>query len=655
MRRRTTVALLLVLAVVVLVGAAVSQAGRTGSTGSVAVAPAWTAAQLNAYPGDNWIQPNGDLKNTRYSTLTQINASNVGTLKEAWKISLGICPAKDVSCGSNEANAVVQDGVYYIPSGKGHVFALDAATGKEIWRYTPVFETGYNVGTGGRNSGVAIAEGKVFEGRRDGYLVALDQQTGQELWKTEVIPWRKGGRLVAAPIYVDGILLVGTSGGDSYVRNDMQAFDATTGTQVWHWNIVPSPGQPGANTWAPGEYHYGGGAMWNSGAVDTKNGLVIIGTGNPVPWNSRGPGSNLWTDSLVGLDLHTGEFKWGFQTVHHDIWDADLPMSPVLIDAPYSVTSTKKVKVRVKVAYKVKGKTKYKFVTRTKSVKQTFKSNEAISMTAKYGWTFFLDRKTGKPLIPTPEVKVPVSTEPDVNSWPTQPIPQSDNVLNFPKKPGGGGVLCAKPAATWEGAAPNGTPFKLGCHFDPYTTKEFVVTPFENVEWGPNAYNPTLKSLVSCAVDTRQRAWSQVPKASQTLVPGVSGTGVLGRTSPTQTHTGTLTALDLKGKRIWQQVWDAPCISGSTNTASNLTFVGTTGGASGRGSLLAIDTATGKTLWESPKMDAMATAPPMTYTVAGKQYVSVLVGGQNRDDPTGGVCNPKPCGRGDYIYTYALP
>ena len=94
-----------------------------------AVSPAYTAAQLNAYPGDNWITPGGDLKNSRYSTLTQITQANVGTLKEAWKISLGICPAKDASCGSNEANAVVADGVYYLPSGKGHVFALDAATG----------------------------------------------------------------------------------------------------------------------------------------------------------------------------------------------------------------------------------------------------------------------------------------------------------------------------------------------------------------------------------------------------------------------------------------------------------------------------------------------------------------------------------------------
>ena len=650
---RRPVLLVLALAVVaVVIGASVARSTVERGV-QITPSPAYTAAQLNAFPGDNWLSGNGDLKNRRDSSLTQINQSNVSTLKEAWKISLGICPARDVTCGSNEANAVVENGVYYLPTGKGHVFALDAATGKQIWKYTPTFDAGYNIGTGGRNSAVAIGEGRVYMGRRDGYLVALDQKTGVENWKTEVIPWRKGGRLVAAPLYYNGIVLVGTSGGDSYVRNDMQAFDAVTGTQVWHFNIIPSPGQPGSKSWAAGEYHYGGGAMWNSGGIDSKNGTLIIGTGNPVPWNSRGPGANLWTDAILGLDVATGELKWGYQTVHHDIWDADLPMSPILIDEQYSITETVKQKVKVR----VKGKT----VTRTRNVKVTRKGTEVIAMPSKYGWTFFLDRKTGKPTIPTPEVKVPVSTAPDVNSWPTQPIPQTDNVLDFPRKPNGQGILCAKPAATWEGNAPDGKPFKLGCMFDPYDTTQFVVTPFENVEWGPTAYNPTLHSLVICAVDTRQRAWAQVPKASQTLVPGVSGTGILGRTSPTTTHTGTLTSIDARtGKRIWHQVWPAPCIGGSTNTASNLTFVGTTGGATGKGSLQAINTATGAVIWESPKMDAMATAPPVTYSVGGKQYVSILVGGQNRDDPTGaaqgGVCTgPGLCGRGDYIYTYSLP
>ena len=204
--------------------------------------------------------------------------------------------------------------------------------------------------------------------------------------------------------------------------------------------------------------------MWNSGAVDVKNKLVIIGTGNPVPWNSRGPGMNLWTSSLVGLDVYTGVFKWGFQTVHHDNWDSDLPQSPLLVDEAYSLTTSKVVKVKVKV--RVKGK----LVTRTrnKTVKTTFKSNEAISMLSKFGWNFILDRKTGKPLVPTPEVKVPTMPNmPDVNAWPTQPIPQGMNILDFPAMPNGQGRLCANAQATWQGNAPERQAVQARVHVRP--------------------------------------------------------------------------------------------------------------------------------------------------------------------------------------------
>src|SRR5918994_3405091 len=139
MRKRLLLSFTLVTAVAIsLISVALSGSERATITPS----PAYTDAQLNAHPGADWLSGNGNLKNQRYSTLTQINASNVATLKQAWKISLGICPARDVSCGSNEANAVVIDGIYYIPTGKGHVFAIDGATGQIIWQYTPVFDTG---------------------------------------------------------------------------------------------------------------------------------------------------------------------------------------------------------------------------------------------------------------------------------------------------------------------------------------------------------------------------------------------------------------------------------------------------------------------------------------------------------------------------------
>jgi alcohol dehydrogenase (cytochrome c) len=227
MRRLALLALACCL-VLAVVGASVTGAAPTAHK-AITPAPAFTADQLNAPAGNNWLSHMGNLPGWRYSSLKQINKSNVATLKEAWHINLGTCPpgTKNASCGSLEANAVVYEGTYYITTPKGDVFALDAATGAQIWHYVPRFETtpqctptgdcepGFNVGTGGRQPGVAIADGKVFVGTRDGYLVALNQVTGAQIWKTEVSSWRKGGKVSAAPIYANGIVLVGDSSGDN--------------------------------------------------------------------------------------------------------------------------------------------------------------------------------------------------------------------------------------------------------------------------------------------------------------------------------------------------------------------------------------------------------------------------------------------------------
>src|SRR6266566_3280537 len=209
--RRAALVLLLALAVLV-VGASASSADRSASSRVlITPSPAYTADQLAAPAGDNWLTNMGSLNGNRYSSLTQITPANVGTLKEAWHIHLGTCPTKDQQCGSLEANAVVADGVYYIQTPKSDVFALDAATGATLWHYVPTFvvappcvptgscEPGFTVGTGGRQPGVAIGEGKVFIPTRDGYLIALDQMLGAQIWKTEVLPWMKGGQVSDAP------------------------------------------------------------------------------------------------------------------------------------------------------------------------------------------------------------------------------------------------------------------------------------------------------------------------------------------------------------------------------------------------------------------------------------------------------------------------
>jgi quinohemoprotein ethanol dehydrogenase len=661
MRRRFVTVSLFCLAVLVLGQGAASAAKSTdASKFAITPAPAWTAAQLDAPPSDNWLSNMGNLAGTRYSALTQINKNNVGQLQLAWKINLGTCKTKDAQCGSLEANAAVYNGTYYIQTPKSDVFALDAATGATLWHWVPTYDPAFSVGTGGRQPGVAIADGKVYAPTRDGFLVALDQQLGGVIWKTEVIPWRKGGRVSDAPIYYNGVVITGDSGGDGGgVSDSMQAFDATNGRRLWAWSIIPAPGQPGSNTWsdqAGAGFHYGGGAMWESPVVDSKLNLAIFGTGNPEPWNSRGPGSNLYTDSIVALNVYTGQLVWAYQTTHHDLWDSDLPNNGVLYNAPFKTKVTSTVKVK-------KGK---KTITK-KVTKTVTKNTQAVSFVSKYGMTFTLDAETGKPLIPVKEVPVPQNTAPDVNTWKTQPVPQSDNVLF--NKLNASGLPCTDGNVSQTNAyvpyaqatAPDGKPFKIACVYEPYDTTQYVVTPFEMMDWPASSFSPENHTFITCGVTDRAGSFEQIPRASQVAgSAGGIGAGRLGVGDTSTANSGNFSSLNVTtGKLAWHQHWQAPCYSGSMNTASGITFIGHLGQGNaqdGKGYFEAVDTKTGASLWTSPLLSAPVGAAPVTYTVNGKQYVSVAVGGESHNDDSRplGLTNPARL-RDDAIYTWALP
>ena len=640
------------------IGVGAGAASAAPSRVVITPSPIYTAAQLGAPAGNDWLMHMGNSKGWRYSSLTQINKSNVSGLKLAWHINLGTCATKDAACGSLEANAVVADGVQYIQAPKGEVFALDGASGKQLWKFVPTYdiqqctptgscEPGFNIGTGGRKPGVAIGEGKVFVGTADGKLYALDQMLGGVIWKTEVVNWRTGGKVSSAPIYFGGKVYVGDGAGDNGGASaTMNAFAAGNGRRLWTWSVIPGPGQPGYNTWSPSSaavakgfsnVHYGGGSMWESPLIDAKLKLAIFGTGNPVPWNSRGPGMNLYTDSIVALDLNTGQLKWYYQTTHHDLWDADLPNNGVMFTAKYKEKNGKMV------------------------------AKPGVAYVNKYGMTFILDRRNGKPLLPIPEVKVPQSTALDVNTWPTQPIPLADNVLfnklDKDRRPCTDGNISQtnryEPYAT--AIAPDGKPFKIGCVYDPYDTTQYVVQPFEMMDWPASSYSPENNTFITCGVTDRATAFEQIPSASQTQGAfGGIGAGRLGVGDTSTSNTGNFSALNVAtGKLTWHQHWPAPCYSGSMNTAAGITFIGHLGngnGQDGRGWFEAVDTKTGASLWKYENMAAPVAAAPVTYTVNGKQYVSVAVGGQAHNDVSrpAGLTNPARL-RGDDVYTFALP
>jgi len=673
-RHSKKIALAGVVVVAVIAAAATVSIGQITSGAQIPLTPQFTAAQLNAYAGDNWLTNGGDLKNDRYSSLTQITPSNVTGLQQVWSKDLGVCPTHNSKCGSEEGTPVVYNGVMYYQTATGDVFALDATSGQILWHFKPSFDTGFNVGTGGRKPGVAIGDGLIFAGLSDGSLVALKQQTGQVLWRTVLMPWQKGGSLAAAPLYFDGMVIEGTSGADGGSLSDqMDAVNANTGQLLWNWSVVPqTAGQLGANTWsfngARTGSQYGGGAMWQTPALDTKDGLLIFGTGNPVPWNSRGPGSNLFTDSIVALDVYTGQMKWYYQTVHHDLWDSDLPNNAVLFNAKMptkyeSEPTTPQTSAAAPTTSKGKKGKKGKLVIRKKGKPKSGKPKSAksqpatqnvlgVAMIAKLGWTWLLDAKTGKPLEKIDQVKVPQSTAPNVNTWPVQPIPQTPNTIDDLRMPNGQGRLCARPQY-WTQAAPDGKPFKVGCIFDAYDTTQFVVAPFEEMDWPSASYDPLTKGFETCGVSNRAFGKEQIPTASQVIgSKGGIGAGILSVSDNAANNWGNFSSLNVTtNKWNWHQAWGTPCYSGEVNTASGLTFVGHIGpgnGRSGQGYLEALDSKTGQQLWTSPPMTAPATSPAITYAVNGKEYVTIMAGGEGHDDPTGGI-------RGDTIYTFALP
>jgi glucose dehydrogenase len=356
-------------------------ASRGGGSSEPTTAPAFTADELAAQPTENWITNGGSLSNQRYSPLDQITTANVSRLKGVWHTHLrGSALAAKYSA---ESQPIVFDGTIYVPTGEDDVFAVDADSGKILWQYKANLNEKISVVCCGWESrGVALGDGKVYIGQLDGNLVALDQKTGDVAWKTLVKPWQQGYSITNAPLYYNGMVITGISGGEYEIRGRVTAYDAKTGKEVWRFYTT----QPG--TWAGDSWKTGGGPVWQTPSVDPKLGLLYFSTGNAAPDNdgSKRAGKNLYTASMIALDAKTGKLRWHYQMVHHDIWDYDAPSPTILFDV------------------KIDGKLRH-----------------GIGEAEKTGWLYLLDRTNGKPLLPIPERPVPQNAH--QKTWPTQPIP----------------------------------------------------------------------------------------------------------------------------------------------------------------------------------------------------------------------------------------
>ena len=242
---------------------AVAATNRGGSS-----IPAFSAQQLASQPGQNWITNGGSVANDRYSPLSQITPSNVRRLKGVWQTHLKSGTATKYSA---EGQPLVYKGVIYATTGADDVFAIDANSGKTKWVYhANLDQTISTVCCGWDNRGVAIGDGKVYLGRLDGKLVALDASSGKVAWQTQVARWQDGYTITNAPLYYDGRVYTGVSGGEYLIRGRVTAFDAKTGKELWRFYTIPGPGQTGHDTWPQtgDAWKRGGAPVWQTPAVD---------------------------------------------------------------------------------------------------------------------------------------------------------------------------------------------------------------------------------------------------------------------------------------------------------------------------------------------------------------------------------------------------
>ena len=302
--------------------------GRRGWSALVACVCVAAIAHLVAQTGD-WLMYSGSYSSHRFSPLTQITPQNVARLRPLWVY-------QPPGTGSLETTPLVVNGVMYATSGPTNVAAIDLKSGKPLWEWTrPIAASVLNLGFPRVNRGVAIVDNTVYVGTLDGYLVALDAKAGIERWIVQVGDNPTGHAITSAPLAVDGKIIVGISGGEAGIRGFLDAYDAKTGKQIWRFWTVPSPGEPGSDTWPRDSWVHGGGATWLTGSYDPELKLLYWGTGNPGPdWNGDSrKGDNLYTSSLVAIDVETGKARWHFQFTPHDVHDWDANQIPVLVDA----------------------------------------------------------------------------------------------------------------------------------------------------------------------------------------------------------------------------------------------------------------------------------------------------------------------------------
>ncbi len=620
---------------------------------TVLLACAATCAYSQKAPDTGWPTYGNDPGGTRYSPATQITRDNVTKLQVAWTYRTGALPHDQEldHKATFEATPILVEGKLFVSTPYDHVIALNAKTGTRIWEFDPKLEHPYGfseVTSRGvsawrdmtAKAGTVCAQ-RIFIGTLDGRLIALDGETGKPCTdfgingevdlKADVIIRDPGDyQVTSAPAIARDLVITGSSIGDNRAvaleRGIVRAFDARTGKLRWTWDpIAPWAYQSTPRT--------GAGNAWSTLSVDAQRDLVFIPTGSASPdyYGGLRKGDNKWANSVVALKASTGEFVWGFQVVHHDLWDRDVASQPTL------------------------------FTWRD--------GTPAVAIMTKMGRVFVLNRLNGNPLLPVEERPVPKSDIEGEESWPTQPA----STISLVPEQLSAEDAWGKDDAERQWCAEKIKAARTGDIYTPPSLQGTLVYPSDlgGVNWGSGAYDPQRHLLF---VDTNRLPnfvklipRDQVDAARKNATDAERERGEFARQtgapyamfrmfllSPSKLPCnpppwGTIAAVDLfAGKKVWDVPLGSLLPDAATGTITLGGPMATAGGvvftaATMDNYLRAFDAETGREIWKY-ELPAGGQATPMTYTLGGKQYLVIAAGGH-------GKLGTK---QGDYVIAFRL-
>jgi len=553
----------------------------------------------------DWRHHGNDLANTRFQNVDQINRHNVRNLRVAWVFHTGVLD----DLAELQASPIVIDGRLFVTDGHDNLFALNSATGRQIWAYKPLEVPGemppledISVCCGRNNKGVAYGDGKVFYGRLDDVVVALDAATGGVIWTKKLADFRDHYAINNAPQFADDLVIVSLSGGEFEVRGQVFALDANTGDIVWQFFTTLPESYDGDS------FLRGGGAVWNPPAIDRELGMIYVVTGNAAPdiLGEERAGDNLYANSIVALDLKSGEARWHFQAVHHDIWDYDSAQPVVLFP-----------------------------------IRRHGREIKALGHCSKTGQYFILDRRDGTPVFPVTETPVPTGPA-FQHVAPTQPFSAVE-----PLTP----LTFVRPNDTGFPDMPQFTPPGImGADF------VFVMVPGDDggCEWNPAAYSPRTKFIY---YGTRYEPTTfQTHSGNTKLVDGLHLGSTFVNRVPGSHPFGIFGATDTRTGRIaWRLEVPLPAKSGVT-VAGDLVFFG-----EGNGKFHAADAERGRILFTfNPATSHIpnvggAAASPVVYVANGREFVVYAFGGNVPDRNNFSIVDPDSGKVGDAIIAFALP